>query len=215
VAIAGDVISDGLRIAAKRDLGRVFDRAIGAARTAGPEVLEATARRPFELLEVDHGTLSRFIDRFRGSILWTDEGNCFNRAMAGAHMLDEMVGLGAAPTSDAFTAAIAVNRHFNAAGYDAGFHAAVAVRPRWSPDVLVVDPLPGNRTLQPLRRWSHDPEPMLLRPFAGTGLWDGVGYRSTWVGDQYFAGARELLHQTWDAAEQYGVTVRGLGPRPS
>ena len=50
--------------------------------------------------------------------------------------------------------------------------------------------------LQPLSSWSIDPEPMLLRPYAGTGLWDGVGYRSTWVGDRYFRGATANLVET-------------------
>lgn len=211
MALVGDVISEGARLAAMRDVAQVLAVPATRAREAGPELLQQHARAPFELLDVDHGTVSRFIDRFRASALWVDEGNCFNRAMLGAHMLDQMTGLAAGPVDDAFAAGIAVNRHFTAQGYDAGFHAAVAVKLPHVDELMVVDPLPGSRRMQPLSQWSTDPEPLILRPYAGTGLWDGVAYRSTWVGDQYFDGARDLLTQTWRAAEQHGVAVRPLG----
>jgi hypothetical protein len=171
-------------------------------------VLKSSARAPFDLLETEPAVLKMFMDRFGTNLVWTDEGNCFNRAMYGAHLLDDMRGMGTGPADEAFTAAIAVNRHFTSSGYDAGFHAAVAVKLPQVDELMVIDPLPGNPRIQPLSMWSKDPEPLILRPFAGTGLWNGVGYRSTWVGDSYFDGARDLLTQTWNAAEQFGVTVR-------
>lgn len=212
--MVGDIISEGARRAAVGDITRVFAGASAKALDAGVDVLVANARAPFTLLDVDLGTLSRFIDRFQDTALWVDEGNCFNRAMLGAHMLDGMVGLGATPASDAFVAGIAISRHHVGPNYVGGFHAAVAVKLPYVDELMVIDPLPGSPRMQPLSSWSRDPEPLLLRPFAGTGLWDGVGYRSSWVGSGYFDGARDLLSQTWNAAEQYGVTVRPLGTMP-
>lgn len=210
MAMVGDIISEGARRAAVGDITRVFAGASAKALDAGVDVLVANARAPFTLLDVDRGTLSRFIDRFRSAALWVDEGNCFNRAMLGAHMLDDMVGLGAGPASDAFVAGIAVSRRHIGPDYIGDFHAAIAVKIPHVDELMVIDPVPGSPTMQTLSRWSRDPEPLLLRPFAGTG----IGTRSSWVGDGYFDGARDLLEQTWNAAERYGVTVRPLGPMP-
>ncbi len=215
MALVGDVISEGARRAAIGDISRVLGGAARRAREESVDVIRAHAREPFQVLETDPGTVSRFLDRFRQAAVWVDEGNCFNRAMLGAHMLDDMRGLGMGPADDAFAAAIAVSRHHNGNGYYGAFHAATAVKLPWIDELQVIDPLPGNRAMQPLSTWSKDPDPMVLRPYAGTGLWNGVGYRSDWVGGGYFDGARDLLVRTWDAAERHGVTVRGLGSTPS
>lgn len=214
VALVGDVVSIGMRRAARRDLAQVFAVASDKARSAGTDVLQRTAREPFELVPLKNETVERFIDRFTETAVWVDEGNCFNRAMLGAHMLDDMVGLGAGPTDDAFAAGIAINRYFNAAGYDSGFHAAVALRPKGSSETMVVDLLPGHPRIEKLSSWSSDPDPMLLRPFAGTGLWNGTSHRSEWVGHQYFDFARSQLDDTWRAAEDHGVRVRLFAPAP-
>lgn len=215
MAISGDVISDGLRIAAKRDISRVLGGAAQRARAAGPEVLAAKARAPFQLVETDWTTTMRMVDRLRGTAVWVDEGNCFNRAMLGAHMLDDMRGFGMGPADDAFAGAIAVSRHYDGTGgYVGGFHAGLAVKLPGLDEPQVIDLLPREPAIQPLSTWSRDPDPMLLRPYAGTGLWDGVGYRSEWVGDQFFDGAAGMLNQTWDNAETWGLQVRPLGHVP-
>ena len=215
MAIPGMALSDGARIAAKAQVTRIMDMAAARARDAGVDVLQAKARAPFQLVETDWDTAMRFVDRFRSTALWVDEGNCFNRAMLGAHMLDDMRGFGMGPADDAFAGAIAVSRHYGGdGGYVGGFHAGLAVKLPGLDEPQVIDLLPGQPSIQPLSSWSLDPEPMLLRPYAGTGLWDGVGYRSDWVGDGFFDGAGSLLNQTWDAAEGWGVQVRGLGHMP-
>lgn len=210
MAIVGDVISEGARRAAVGDISRVFGRAARLAREESVELLQAKARAPFQLAETDPATLSSFLDRFRGAALWVDEGNCFNRAMLGAHMLDEMRGFGMGPADDVFAGAIAIKRNHVAERYVADFHAALAVKVRGFDEVQVIDMVPGSPRMQPLSRWAPGETPELVRPFAGTG----VGTRSTWVGGGYFDGAATNLQRTWDAATQFGVTVRGLGSYP-
>jgi hypothetical protein len=143
--MVGDIISEGARRAAIGDITRVFAGASSEALDAGVDVLVAKARAPFWMVEVDHGTVSRFIDRFQDTALWVDEGNCFNRAMLGAHMLDDMAGLRASAAGDAFVAGIAISRHHVGPNYTGGFHAAVAVKLPHLDELMVIDPLPGSR----------------------------------------------------------------------
>ncbi len=215
MAMVGDVISEGARRAALGDISRVFGRAASLAREEPVELIKARARAPFQIVETDPATLSRFIDRFRSAALWVDEGNCFNRAMLGAHMLDEMRGFGMGPADDVFAGAIAVSRHHDGDGYVAGFHAALAVKAPYLDELQVIDPLPGSPRMQPLSQWSTDPDPMLLRPYAGTGLKLDEGYRSTWVGGDFFDGAASWLENTWHHADTHGVTVRSTGALPN
>jgi hypothetical protein len=207
MAIVGDVVSEGARRAALGDISRVLGRAAHLAREESVDLLQAKARAPFQLVETDHGTLSRFLDRFRASALWVDEGTCFNRAMLGAHMLDELRGFGMGPADDVFAGAIAIKRNHVAERYVADFHAALAVKVRHMDELQVVDMVPGSPRMQPLSSWAPGETPIVVRPYAGTG----VGTRSTWVGGGYFDGAAANLQATWRAAEQFGVTVRGLG----
>ncbi len=210
MAIVGDVISEGARRAAVGDISRVLGRAAGLAREASVDVLVAKSRAPFQIVELDHPTLSRFLDRFERSALWVDEGNCFNRAMLGAHMLDEVRGFGMGPADDVFAGAIAIKRNHVAERYVADFHAALAVKVRHVDELQVIDMVPGSPRMQPLSTWAPGETPAIVRPFAGTG----VGTRSTWVGGGYFDGAASNLRATWNAAREYGVEVRGLGHGP-
>lgn len=210
--IAGDVITAAARRAAGTTIDRVFERAAARAAAAGPERLAAHARGPFELVELSPGQLDRFSERFARAAVWVDEGNCFNRAMLGAHLLDGQLQLAAGPLDDSFAGAIAVSRHRHlGGGYDGGFHAALAVRLRGETQLQVLDLLPGNPPLQALSRWSPDPDPLVLRPWAGTGLWNGVSHRSEWVGEGYFAFARDQLRATWDDAERHGLQLAAAG----
>lgn len=204
MAIVGDVISEGARRAAVGDLTRVLARAGQLARDETSTLIQAKARAPFQLLETDYSTLSRFLDRFEDTALWVDEGNCFNRAMLGAHMLDQMRGFGMGPADDVFTGAIAIKRNHRATLYNADFHAGFAVRLPHLDEPQIVDMVPGQPRLQPLSSWAPGESPELVRPFAGTG----VNGRSTWVGGGYFNFAASKLTETWDAAQDFGVTIR-------
>ena len=212
MAIAGSstIISEGARIAAMVDIDRVFGR---AARLAGQEtldVIQAKATQPFQLLEIDHSTLSRLIERFERSALWIDEGNCFNRAMLGAHMLDDIMGLGMGPADDVFAGAIAIKRNHVATRYTADFHAALVVKVKHMDELQVIDMVPGSPRMQPLSSWAPGEQAKVIRPYAGTG----VNGRSDWVGPGYFDAAEDLLDRTWASAESFGVRVRGLGAMP-
>ncbi len=210
MAIVGDVISEGARRAAVGDISRVLGRAARLAREESVDLLQAKARAPFQLVELDHATLSRFLDRFERTALWVDEGNCFNRAMLGVHMLDEMRGFGMGPADDVFAGAIAIKRNHVAERYVAEFHAALVVKVRHMDELQVIDMVPGSPRLQPLSAWAPGEAPDIVRPYAGTG----VGSRSTWVGGGYFDGAASNLQRTWNAASEFGVAVRGLGAMP-
>lgn len=210
MAIVGDVISEGARRAAVGDISRVLGRAARLAREESVDLLQAKARTPFQIADTDPATLSRFMDRFGDTALWVDEGNCFNRAMLGVHMLDEMRGFGMGPADDVFVGAIAIKRNHVAERYVADFHAALAVKVRHVDELQVIDMVPGSPRLQPLSAWAPGETPELVRPYAGTG----VGSRSTWVSGSYFDGAAWNLQRTWDAAAEFGVTVRGLGAMP-
>lgn len=210
MAIVGDVISEGARRAAVGDISRVLGRAARLAREEGVDLLVAKARAPFQIAETDHATLSRFLDRFEQTALWVDEGNCFNRAMLGAHMLDAMRGFGMGPADDVFAGAIAIKRTHVAERYVADFHAALVVKVQYMDELQVIDMVPGSPRMQPLSTWAPGETPTIVRPFAGTG----VNGRSTWVGGGYFEGAASNLQATWNAARSFGVGVQGLGAMP-
>jgi len=63
------------------------------------------------------------------------------------------------------------------------------------------------KEFEPLAEWSRVKDPLVLRPFAGTGLFNGVSTRSEWVGSGYFRDAGARLNQTWTDAAKYGVKV--------
>lgn len=175
-------------------IGRVLGRAADAARSVGDEALEAAARQPFRLLEHSEGQIQALIADMRASLAWVDEGNCFNRAMYGAHLLGQRSGTGLSPLADEFAAAVAVSPHLHDGGtYTGGFHAAMAVRVRGREGLQVIDLLEGHASLEPLATWTRHPDPLVLRPWAGTGIWDGVSRRSTWVGAPYFDDAERRL----------------------
>jgi hypothetical protein len=207
MAIVGDVISEGARRAAVGDISRVLGRAARLAREETVDLLVAKSRAPFQVAETDHATLSRFLDRFERTALWVDEGNCFNRAMLGAHMLDEVRGFGMGPADDVFAGAIAIKRNHVAERYVADFHAALVVKVKHMDELQVIDMVPGSPRMQPLSAWAPGETPLIVRPYAGTG----VGTRSTWVGGGFFDGAASNLQATWKAATSFGVQVNGLG----
>ena len=196
----GDIVEAGARVASMRSVSRVLGRAERAAAAVGDDVLIANARRPFELQALSEPQLHRFLARYRRDLVWIDEGNCFNRAMYGAHLLGDMTGVGRSPLADTFAGAIAVHayRH-EGATYTGGFHAALMVRVQGMPEPQVIDLLSGNPTLVPRSQWyaGSAGTTEVIRPFAGTGVWNGVAHRDTWVGPSYFRFARGMLHDSW------------------
>lgn len=206
--MAGNIIRESTRAAGAATVADVMSMAAQRAEAAGASTLIEHARAPFTMLEHSPRTIEAFTKRFARATVWTDEGNCFNRAMLGAHLLDRDVRLGAGPADDVFAAAIAVSPHRHLdGGYNGGFHAALAVKVRGESELAIVDLLPGNPRRNTLSGWSVDPNPLVLRPFAGTGLFDGVSHRSTWVGPEYFEFARDQLTHTWNNAEAHGVRI--------
>ncbi len=200
--------------AARHVLGAAAD----AARTVGDDALARVARHPFQMAHHPAPVIDELLRDMRAHLAWIDEGNCYNRAMYGAHLLAQRTGIGTSPLADTFAAAIAVSPHLHTGGgYTGGFHAALAVRIQGRAGIQIIDPLPGNVPIRDYATWLRDnapinnaatmsahPEQRVLRPWAGTGLWDGMQYRSTWVGAPYFEDAARRLEQAHTA-----MTARG------
>lgn len=194
MAYIGDITTAARTLVHDASVMHVLGEAGAVAAEVGDSALQAVARRPFQLAEHTPETIQFVQDQMRHHLAWVDEGNCYNRAMYGAHLLSQETGIGRSPLEHTFAGAIAVSPHLHDGGtYTGGFHAALAVRVQGRDGVQIIDLLPQHPDLESLASWTRHPEPLLLHPWAGTGLWDGVGYRSTWVGAPYFEDAAARL----------------------
>jgi hypothetical protein len=200
VNFAGTVFSAAERVAAKADVTRVLGTAAGHARAAGDEVIQANARAPFTLVEHEPAVAEAFMQRFHDSVIWRHDTNCFNRAMTGAHLLDEMSGLGAGPADDVFAGAIHVEQEVVDGGLTGRFHGSLALRIQGHEKPAVLDFLNGR----PFVHFDDEtlpPVTQLIRPYAGTGVPGRSAPRTNWVGPYFFDHAARTLTEAWDGAE--------------
>jgi hypothetical protein len=188
------------------DVRNVFRTAADRAQTVDLGTRRAHARAPFTMIEHDPDTAEAFVRRFHDLVVWKHDGNCFNRAMSGVHLLDRMVGLGAGPTDDVFAGAVHVEQELDAKGALTGrFHGSAALRVRGHEHPLDIDFL-NDRPLVPFDAEHPPPVTKLIRPYAGTGApySDGT-VRSDSIGPAFFGGAEEYLGKAWDRATERDV----------
>lgn len=199
---AGAALAAPVRAESMGRVHEVMGRAAEAADAVGDDAVARVARSEFQLEELPRATVDRFLQDFRSSLVWTDEGNCFNRAMWGAHRLNTTVGIGTSPLHDTFAGAIAIRHHMHAGpDYTGGFHATLAVNVQGE-GVMVADLLPGSAELVPYAQWAkgREADTFLLRPWAGSGIevYAGGPKRSEYVTRPYFEWAEGELLKSWE-----------------
>lgn len=219
MANAGDVFTSSMRYAAQQSTALVLGRARDAAALVGDEALAAVAREPFDMVPITQAQFDWVVARGEDSLVYVDDGSCFNRAMKLLHELNQRLRVGTSPLDDRFAGAIAVNPKIAAhttgpEAYTGGFHAAFAARVIGHDEVQIADLLKGYPRQESVSDWAKrriakEGDVRLLRPWSGTGLWNGVRDRSEWVGPGYFDGAIEHLNGAWDLAPTYGISILG------
>ena len=203
MSLASSTVTAAQRAAATTDITRTLTTAGTRAASVSDQTLIAQARAPFTMVEHEPRVVEDFLNRFHDAVIWKHDGNCFNRAMLGVHMLDEMTGLGAGPADDVFAGAIHVEQELDRVGALTGrFHGSAAIRIKGHDDPYVVDFL-HDRPFVRVRADDLPEVTQLIRPYAGTGApWLTGGSRTNWVGAPFFDGARQNLTAAWSKAAQ-------------
>lgn len=200
--VPGQIVSSAQRANMLRQVTTTLGRAADEAGAKHNMHLSRLARRDFDLATFSPAQANELQRRVAGATIQIDEGNCFNRAMLGAHLAGRMAGTGTAPADDVLGGALAVRAYTHDGGtYTGAFHTKLAIRVDGRDELQLIDPLPGNPRLQDLSEWAPPSEVRLLRPYQGTGIpFSDGGARAKFVNADGIDFASKMLRASIYAA---------------